>query len=305
MSNPIDRRRFLQSTAAIAAAAALGPGAMSIAQSTQPGHKITRFKVSLAQWSLNTEFFKKRLDPLDFPKVAKTKCGIDAVEYVNSFYKAHKGDLKYIKQLKKRCDDLGVKSLLIMCDGEGKLGDPNEKKRKTAVENHRFWVEAAKLLGCHSIRVNAGSGGSREEQRDRAADGLRRLCELADPFGINVIVENHGGWSSNGAWLAEVMKLVNHKRVGTLPDFGNFGKYDRYQGVEELMPWAKGVSAKSHEFDKHGNEVRTDYRRMMKIVLDAGYDGYVGVEFEGSKHSKYEGIQLTRDLLLRIRDEMS
>lgn len=304
MSNPIDRRQFLHSAAAVAAAAALGPSATSFAHTHGHG-KEPLFKVSLAQWSLNTEFWNKKIDPLDFGKAAKEQFGIEAVEYVNSFYKAHKGDLDYMKQLKKRCEDQGVKSLLIMCDGEGKLGDPNEKKRKQAVENHRFWVESAKLLGCHSIRVNAGSGGSRDEQRDRAADGLRQLCELADPYGINVIVENHGGWSSNGAWLAEVMKRVNHKRVGTLPDFGNFGKYDRYQGVRELMPWAKGVSAKSHEFDKNGNEVRTDYRKMMKIVLAAGYDGYVGVEFEGKKHSKAEGIKLTRDLLLKIREEMS
>lgn len=262
------------------------------------------FKISLAQWSLHRELFGNKLDHMDFPKVAKEEYGIEAVEYVNAFFKK-KGDEAYNKELKKRCDDLGVKSLLIMCDGEGDLGDPDEKKRIQAAENHRKWIEAAKLLGCHSIRVNASSKGTREEQAERAADGLRRLCEIADPFEINVIVENHGGLSSHGDWLADVMKKTNHKRVGTLPDFGNFYEYDRYQGVKDLMPYAKGVSAKSHEFNDKGDEVRTDYRKMMKIVMEAGYKGYVGIEFEGDKVSESEGIKLTKKLLEKVRDEMA
>jgi sugar phosphate isomerase/epimerase len=197
-----------------------------------------------------------------------------------------------------------------MCDGEGALGDPDEAKRTEAVENHHKWVEAAKFLGCHSIRVNAQSGGPRDEQVKLAADGLRRLAEYGDSHGINVIVENHGGLSSDGSWLAEVMRTVDHPRCGTLPDFGNFqvseGKwYDRYKGVEELMPFAKGVSAKSHEFDADGNEVRTDYRKMLKIVLDSGYKGHIGIEWEGDEPGEHEGIMLTKRLLEKVREEMS
>jgi L-ribulose-5-phosphate 3-epimerase len=197
-----------------------------------------------------------------------------------------------------------VKSLLIMCDGEGALGDPDAAKRQTAVENHYRWVEAAKFLGCHSIRVNAESRGSWDEQRDRAADGLRKLTEFAAPHGINVIVENHGGLSSNGQWLAATIKQVAHPRCGTLPDFGNFRisdteEYDRYKGVAELMPFAKGVSAKSNDFDDKGNEVRIDYARMLKIVLDAGYKGFIGIEYEGDRLSEADGVRATLNLLKR------
>lgn len=264
------------------------------------------FKISLAQWSLHRALQKKELDHLDFPKAAKETYGIDAVEYVNSFF-AKKGDMDYVKELKKRCSDLGVTSVLIMCDGEGALGDADEAKRKKAVENHYKWHDAAKELGCHSIRVNAQSSGSFEEQQKLAADGLHRLCEYGDKLGLNTIVENHWGLSSNGKWLSGVMKMVNHPRVGTLPDFGNFDpkEYDRYQGVEDMMPFARGVSAKSHVFNDKGDEAEIDYRRMMKIVLAAGYKGRLGIEYEGDKHSEPDGIRLTKALLEKIREELS
>ncbi|HXG67152.1 MAG TPA: sugar phosphate isomerase/epimerase family protein [Blastocatellia bacterium] len=274
------------------------------------GAKEPMFKISLAQWSLHRTLFSKQLDNLDFAKTAKNDYGIDAVEYVNQFFKDKANDKAYLSEMKKRAGDLGVKSLLIMIDGEGALGDPDEAKRKQAIENHYRWVDAAKFLGCHSIRVNAQSSGSYEEQLNLAADGLRRLTEFGASRDINVIVENHGGLSSNGAWLAAVMKKVNHPRCGTLPDFGNFrisegNMYDRYKGVQELMPFAKAVSAKSHDFDENGNEIHTDYRRMMKIVLDAGYRGYVGIEYEGNKLSEPDGIRATKRLLERVRSELS
>jgi L-ribulose-5-phosphate 3-epimerase len=273
------------------------------------------FDISLAQWSLHRTLRKGELDALDFAKTAKIDYGIEAIEYVNSFFKDKARDEAYLKQLKKRAADHGVKSLLIMVVGEGALGDPDEKKRAKAIENHHQWVEAAKFLGCHSIRVNAQSGGSYEEQQKLAADGLRRLTEFGARHQINVIVENHGGLSSNGAWLAGVMKMVDHPRCGTLPDFGNFcldwGRqeepdawYDRYKGVAEMMPFAKAVSAKSNDFDEQGNETRTDYRKMMRIVLDAGYHGHVGVEYEGSGLSEPEGIRATKALLVKVREEL-
>ena len=203
-----------------------------------------------------------------------------------------------------------------MVDGEGALGDPDDAKRKQAIENHYPWVTAAKFLGCHSIRVNAQSSGSYEDQLSLAADGLNRLTEFAAKHNLNVIVENHGGLSSNGKWLAAVMKKVDNPRCGTLPDFGNFcldwnrreepdAWYDRYQGVKELMPFAKAVSAKSHDFDDSGNETHTDFRRMMKIVLDADYHGYVGVEYEGEKLSEVDGIKATKRLLEKVRKELA
>jgi sugar phosphate isomerase/epimerase len=267
------------------------------------------FRLSLAQWSLHRGLFGKKLDNLDFARVAK-EFGFEGVEYVNQFFKDKAKDAAYLKQMDQRARDAGVKSLLIMCDGEGNLGDPDSAKRGKAVENHHKWVDAAKFLGCHSIRVNAASAGTYDEQIKLAADGLAKLTQYGAANGLNVIVENHGGLSSNGAWLAAVIKTVSHPRCGTLPDFGNFKvkegeEYDRYKGVAEMMPFAKAVSAKSHDFDDKGEEIHTDYHRMMKIVLDAGYRAYVGVEYEGEKVSEREGIVLTKKLLERVRDEMS
>jgi L-ribulose-5-phosphate 3-epimerase len=301
------RRRFLATSAGLAAVAALPR--LSAAQAA----KEPLFKISLAQWSLHRTIREGKLDNLDFAKSAKMDYGIEAIEYVNQFWKDKAKDTAYVAELKKRAEDLGVKTLLIMCDGEGALGDSNEAKRTQAVENHYKWVEAAKELGCHSIRVNAQSDSklAYEEQQKLAADGLRRLSEFAAPHGLNVIVENHGGLSSNGAWLASVMKLVDRKNCGTLPDFGNFRvsqdmEYDRYKGVDELMPFAKAVSAKSHDFDADGNDTRTDYFKMLDLVVNKHhYNGYCGIEYEGSKLSEPEGILATKKLLERVREKLA
>ncbi len=302
----ISRRDFL-TTSAATAGVALTP---HINFAAEPTSEV--FKISLAQWSLHRAFFGQKgvtkLDPLKFAVIAKKDYGIDAIEYVNQFYKNKKKDEAYLKELKKVADDNGVRSVLIMCDGEGALGDPNEKKRQQAVENHYRWVEWAKYLGCHSIRVNAQTGGnsSREDKAKMAADGLRKLSEFSSKMGINTIVENHGGLSSDGQWLASVMKLVGSKYCGTLPDFGNFGSYDRYKGVDELMPFAKGVSAKTHDFNDKGEETHTDYHKMMAIVVKKHkYHGFVGIEYEGGKTSEPQGIKLTKALLLKVRSELA
>lgn len=299
----ISRRQFV-AAAGLASASALAVPSLFAAPNDPP------FRISIAEWSLHKSIFGKTVDHLDFAKIAKTEFDIDGVEYVNQFFKDKATDEKYLGEMKKRAEDHGVKSLLIMIDGEGALGDADETKRKEAVTNHHKWVDAAKFLGCHSIRVNAQSSGSFEEQQKRAADGLRSLSEYAAKHGLNVIVENHGGLSSNGAWLAGTIKMTEMKNCGTLPDFGNFRvsgseEYDRYKGVTELMPYAKAVSAKSHDFNEAGDEIHTDYFKMMKIVLDAGYHGYVGIEYEGSKLGEKEGIAATKKLLQRCIEKFS
>mgnify|MGYP001268899477 CR=1 FL=1 len=298
----VGRREFLKKMGYFSAGAVAIPGLLSACSKGQGTTTGRFFDISLAQWSLHRTLFNGELDNLDFAATAKNEFDISAVEYVNQFFKDKAEDTSYLNEMKKRAGDAGVRSVLIMCDGEGALGNADEKKRQQAVENHYKWVEAAKFLGCHSIRVNAQSSGSYEDQVKRAADGLHKLAEFGDQHGINVIVENHGGLSSNGAWLAEVIEQADHPRCGTLPDFGNFrisegNVYDMYKGVEELMPYAKGVSAKSHNFDEAGNETNIDYERMMKIVRDAGYTGYVGIEYEGSSLSEYDGIRATKNLL--------
>ena len=298
MCEGLNRRQFLSGLTA-SAALALTPACLA----ADSNKKL--FEISLAQWSLHRMLRAKKLDNLDFAKFTKETFDIHAVEYVNQFFKDKAKDKKYIAELKSRSEGIGVRNVLIMCDGEGHMGDNNEKKRIQTVENHKKWVEAAKALGCHSIRVNAYAKGSYDEQIKLAADGLSRLSTFAKDFGINVIVENHGGNSSNGQWLKSVMETVNMPNCGTLPDFGNFKGYDRYKSVTETMPFAKGVSAKSHDFNAEGYEIHTDYEKMLKIVLDAGYRGYIGVEYEGKKTGEVEGIKLTRDLLIKMRDKFS
>ena len=268
-------------------------------------NKKMEFKISLAEWSLHRMLYSGELNHLEFCVIAREQFDLDAVEYVNSFFFDKAEDLVYLKEMKNRANDHGVSSLLIMCDNEGDLGDPNQKAREKAVENHFKWMEAAKFLGCHSIRVNAKSEGTYEDQIQLASDGLRKLTEFGEKIGINTIVENHGGLSSNGKWLVSVMKEVDHPMCGTLPDFGNFkikdGEwYDRYTGVDELMPYAKAVSAKSHSFNWKGEEINTDYKKMINIVLYAGYNGYIGIEFEGSEVDEIEGIQLTKNLMEKV-----
>jgi len=266
------------------------------------------FKISLTEWSLHRTLCEGKVNHRDFPKVAKQAYGIDATELVNQFLMDRAKDQAYLADFKKRAADLGVSILLIMCDNEGMLGDPEQAKRSQAVENHYKWAEAAKFFGCHSIRVNAYGAGTPQEQMEQVAQSVRGIAEFCAKLGLNVLLENHGGLSSNAEWLVSLVKKVGLPNCGTLPDLGNFKvdehtEYDRYKGVSEMMPYAKAVSAKSLNFDEQGNETRVDYRRMMKIVLEAGYRGYVGIEYSGDKLSEPEGIRATKRLLEKVERE--
>jgi sugar phosphate isomerase/epimerase len=305
-----DRRTFMKS--AVLGAAALSAGKLASAKENSSKSLVYPdqddglfFDISLAEWSLNRKLFGGELDNLDFPAYAKDNFDIHAVEYVNQFFKD--ADTDYIKELLKRTQDIGVKNVLIMIDGEGNLGDTDEERRKQAVENHYRWVEHAHILGCHSIRVNAGGRGTAEEVAFAATRSLRTLAQFAADYRINVIVENHGGYSSRASWLVDVIRNTGMVNCGVLPDFGNFivdrreggERYDLYLGMQELMPLAKGVSAKSHNFDEEGNEVDKDFYRLLKIVKDSGFRGFIGIEYEGRELSQDEGIMATKNLLIK------
>lgn len=310
-----DRRSFFKSAALGTAALTFFPACVLKAAP----HKKTmepRFKISLAQWSLHKTLQGKKMDHLDFPLKAATVFGIYAVEYVNQFFADKATDSKYLAEMNKRCDDQGVTQLLIMIDAEGGLAEPDATKRKQAVTNHFKWVDAAKTLGCHSIRVNAyGASSDRMALHTSAVDGLSTLAAYASTVGINVIVENHGGLSSDGQWLSGVMKEINMPNCGTLPDFGNFclrtdknakgenvctREYDRYKGVEELLPYAKAVSAKSYDFNDSGEETTINFARMIDLVKSSSYSGYLGIEYEGSRLSEEGGILATKKLLEQL-----
>ena len=279
------------------------------------------FKLSLAQWSINKMIRNDKVDPYTFAEKAKN-WGFTGLEYVSQLYPADLEDNEYSEQAintfvtrsNAEAKKHGLQNLIIMIDRQGNLAVSDASERKAAVERHFKWVDAAAAMGCHSIRVNLAGSDIPEEWMANSIDGLTQLATYAKTKNINIIVENHGGLSSNGAMLAEVMTKVNMDNCGTLPDFGNFcikrsptgcaDEYDKYTGVKELMTHAKAVSAKSHDFDEEGNETEIDYTRMIQTVKDAGYTGYIGVEYEGSVLSEEDGIIATRDLLLKAAKEV-
>ncbi|MEN8124196.1 MAG: TIM barrel protein [Bacteroidota bacterium] len=307
---------------------------------------VSDFQISLAQWSLHKAYFGEavsdykeftrmlkvspdsvlqgELDPLDFPKVA-AGYGIYSIELVNTMYFSKANDEAYWTEFKKKCEEAGVTVGLIMCDGLGNLGEADPEKRMKVVESHYPWVDIAKFLGAHSIRVNTtGEGivfdakgeGTPEKVAANTVDGLTKLGAYGASKGINIIAENHGGFSSDGNWLSGVMTDVGMENVGTLPDFGNFcieygperkycaKAYNRYKGITELMPFAKAVSAKSNDFDDQGNEIHSDYLKIMRIVKEFGYKGDIGIEYEGTTLSEDEGIKATKALLEKVFKEL-
>ena len=300
-----NRREFLKMAGASAVTGVAGLGRVTAADPL--------YKISLAEWSINRPLFSGKMQHLDFAKIAKS-VGIDAIEYVNQFFKDKAKDAAFLAEMNARATGEGVTQVLIMVDGEGNLGDPDAAKRQTAVENHFKWVDAAKVLGCHTVRVNGYSSGTPDEQMKLVSDGMRKLVEYADPLGINVVIENHGGLSSNAKWLVQTIRMVNHPRAGTLPDFGNFRiagpsrnnpnvkveSYDSYVGVAEMMPLAKGVSVKPRVWDFHGNAADIDLVKMMKIVVDAGYRGHAGIE-HGLEGKELESIRELREQLEAAR----
>ena len=275
------------------------------------------FTIGLAQWSFHKALKTGNIDNLDFVKVAKEKFNIDVVEYVNQFFFDKANDKKYLGEMLKRSDDYGVKNLLIMIDDEGHLGGIDKQKRLQAINNHKKWVEAASYLGCDHIRVNAQGYGPQDEISKNASESLFLLGEFSEPYNIDIIVENHGGYSSDAKWLVEAIRNSGRNNVGTLPDFGNFcvktkaeelsdwgassgecaQEYDKYLGVEEMLPYARSVSAKSYDFDSNGDAIGIDYYKMLKIIKDSGYDGCISIEYEGNNRSEEEGIMLTKKLL--------
>lgn len=270
-------------------------------------------KLSLAQWSLNKSINGGIMDPYDFAKVAH-QYGFSGLEYVTQLYKelygnSHKGKAlqAFIKKSTQEANKYGLQNVLIMVDGEGHLADEKQAGRLLAVENHKRWVDAAAAMGCHAIRVNLYGAKNHNTWKDASQRSLAALCEYAEPSKIKILVENHGGLSSNAALLMEVISAVDLPNCGTLPDFGNFcinkdkngcvKDYDRYLGVKEMLPKAGAVSAKSYDFDNNGNETSINYQRMMDLVKTSCYEGYIGVEYEGDRLSEEEGILKTKRLI--------
>ena len=303
----MNRRYFIKSSALGATALASAP-----LWSVKPPSK--KLKISLAQWSLHRSFNNGELDPVDFAAITKNTYHLDAVEYVNEFYTDYASDERFWMKMNSRASGVDVKSLIMMVDDEGDLGTANDKTRRTSVENHFKWVNAASILGCHSVRVNAFGEDQKAAYRTAIVDGMGQLAEYAAQSNINIVIENHGLFSSDAALIAGIVKEINRPNFGTLPDFGNWclsakwgttqgdcnQVYDRYQGVKELLPYAKAVSAKSYNFNEKGEDTKIDYYKMLKIVKESKYDGYIGIEYEGEILGEHEGILTTKALMEKV-----
>ena len=304
------RREFI--TKSLTGSAAIMATGTLISSKSHNGSTIASPKISLAQWSLHRTLEKGEIHAEDFVSIAFEKYQIGAVEYVNAFYRNFAKDQKFWNNMKKRADDIGVNSLLIMVDNEGDLGDTDDKRRKEAVENHYKWLEAAKILECHSIRVNAFGKGDRSILRSALVDGLGSLAEYGAQLQLNVLIENHGLHTSDADFITGIIRQVDNKFLGTLPDFGNWclnkewgstqggqctEMYDPYMGVEKMLPFAKGVSAKSYEFNQEGYETSIDYQKMFQLVKKSDFEGYIGIEYEGQGLSEDEGIKATKSLI--------
>ncbi|MDX9726339.1 MAG: TIM barrel protein [Bacteroidales bacterium] len=306
------RRDFFKHSL-LAAGAVMTGASFRLTENTDPD-----IQISLAEWSFNRALYGGKMDHLDFPGIAKNDFGISAVEYVNGFFGGKKMNFKeaakdtvYLNELLKRSRDAGVFNHLLMVDDEGPLSSTVDKERLESVENHKKWIEAAKTLGCLTVRVNLHGEGSSDDRKKASVDTMGRLGEFASTMNINVVVENHGSYTSNAEWLADVMKQVNMDNVGTLPDFGNWcishpwgtiqegceEMYDIYKGLQLLLPFAKGVSAKTYDFDANGEQPKLDYKRLLGIVKDSGFKGYIGIEFEGTGQPEEQGVKKTMDLL--------
>lgn len=321
----MNRKRFIQDTGLALAGSLL----LSGSSDTDIVRKHTSLKMSLSQWALHRMIFGKSKDdynvwihllhtdpdqlwqgplhPLDFPTKAR-ELGFEAVEYVNSTFYGHATDKKFLSELRSRTDAEGIQNVLLMVDEEGYLGHPDKKDREQAITNHLKWLEAARSLGCEHMRVNAFSMGDAEDQKKYTVEGIRKLAELAEGSGVNILIENHGGMSSNADWLVDVIETANHEQLGIVADLDNFtfsedfiwgdGKvYNRYIGVEKLLPYARSVSAKSHAFDIQGYETTIDYSRMMKLIKKAEFSDYICVEYEGARLTEIEGIMATKSLI--------
>ena len=288
-----------------------------------------KYKHSLAQWSLHTPFQNGTLDPMNFPQIAKD-LGFEGVEYVTQLYPQvedavgkpnyKEAILNLAGKWLEKSKAAGVDNVLIMVDHAGELADPDPEKLKIAVENHKIWMDAAKLIGAHSVRANLFGELDPEKWHTLSVASLKELGAYGKEIGVNIVIENHGGWSSDADKLVAVMQEVNMDSVGVLPDFGNFcverrdgdrwaspciNTYDMYDGVTKLMPFAKGVSAKSYNFDEQGNETKIDYQKMLQIVADAGYKGYIGTEYEGPLEDPKEGVTLTKTLVQKSIDNLN
>jgi L-ribulose-5-phosphate 3-epimerase len=282
------RRDFLAGAALAAAAAAAGARAAD---------RPTRDDISLAAWSLNRSFFvAQKWKLLDLPRIVRTEFDINGIELVNQFFENPM--MRYLRELKANAAKFGVTFVLIMVDGEGDMIAPDKNERMQAAIAHRKWVDIAHYLGCHAIRCNLG-GSTRDtswktdkDMVSRATESCGNLLEYAKGADLNVVLENHGGASSDADIMVSLMKAINHPNIGTLPDFGNVNPGDDHADVlRKIAPYAKGISVKASWRPDGTHNPAWDLEKMIRICQEAGYHGFWGIEssFGAGRRKPAEG----------------
>jgi L-ribulose-5-phosphate 3-epimerase len=237
-------------------------------------------EISLAAWSLVRSFRNGKWKLVDLPRICRENLGIGALEFVNQFFE--NPVLQYLQTVKRAGKQYEVKFVRIMVDGEGEMAAVEKKDRLASARAHRKWVDIAYELGCADIRCNM-RGGTPDWKNDkdlvkRAAEAFNDLLEYARPANIDILIENHGGASSDPDTLVAVMKAVNNPHFGTLPDYGNVNLGDdRYEVMRKILPYAKGVSVKA-AWTADGNNVFGDLEKLIKITQESGFHGFWGIE---------------------------
>ncbi|MEM8668985.1 MAG: TIM barrel protein [Planctomycetota bacterium] len=290
--NTLSRRSMIRATTAGTVSLTLAPFAFA---ETAP--RQDRFQIGIQQYTFHRWLNSGKLKHLDYPALAKEKLGITHIEYWNRPFGGRHTDKKFVGVLAERTTGEGMKNVLILVDGKHQLDSPDESERKKSIDEHKAWVDCAHQLGCDAIRVNCRSGGDRAENIRNAAAGMKPLCDYAKDASVKIVIEPHGGNSSDPEWLMGAMSAISHPNAGLLPDFNNFGRYNRYEGVKKCLPMAPAVCAKALAFDDKGNEKNTDFYRMLKIVYDSDYSGVITIEFEGRDLDPIEGSLKTKQLI--------
>lgn len=304
-----NRRSFLQTGVLASAALLSAPHAMSWPRPTEN-------KISLATWSIVRSHRAGVWKLPDVARICREDFGIDGIEYVTGFFDSV--NYGYLQSLNRQAEEHGVENVLIMVDGEGPMVAEEKSERMQAAINHRKWVDIAGYLGCHAIRCNAfGGGPTYDEDPDsiqRAAESFSALVEYAREFEINIIIENHGGLSSDPRWLPDLCQAMDSNHFGLLPDYGNYNldEVNVYEAIDQAMPYAKGVSVKAG-WQPDGSHPQYDVERLLGISLESGYSGYWGIESglrrsrddapttaEGIRDDDWKAVMLTKQAIENV-----
>ncbi len=242
-----------------------------------------------------TEEYPEDVSLLDFAGFARKEYGLTHLELIQMSFPST--EASYLKKLRSAVEAAEAVIENVPID-VGDICELAPERRAEHVRNIKSWMDVAAAIGSRAVRVNTGPSREGSDALALAVESCKRLAEHADKLGLNVLIENHGGISSDPQLLKQLIESVSTERMGACPDFGGFDEAIRYDGLQKIMPLAKLVHAKSYAFDEHGEETAIDYARCMQIVKNSGFSGVLSIEYEGDGNAS-EGIKKTKELILR------